>query len=76
MLFGYINNNTNKSLEVIDMAKKKNKISFTITMQDLDYNKLEGEELQRFLMERKRGCGKHKSKRDYTRKEKYKKDWR
>ena len=33
--------------------------------------KLEGEELQRFLQERKRGCGSHKSSKDYQRKSKY-----
>lgn len=59
------------------MAKKKKigkvDLSFTIKHEDLTLNKLEGEELQRFLMERKRGCGRHKSKRDYTRKEKHRK---
>lgn len=35
--------------------------------------KLEGEELQRFLQERKRGCGSHASKKDYRRKEKHSK---
>lgn len=34
---------------------------------------LHGEELQRFLSERKRGVGAHKSKRDYRRKEKHSK---
>lgn len=34
--------------------------------------KLEGEELQKFLMERKRGCGSHKSKKDYRRNPKHK----
>lgn len=33
---------------------------------------LEGEELQRFLSERKRGVGVHKSKKDYRRKPKHK----
>lgn len=33
--------------------------------------KLEGEELQIYLRERKRGCGVHKSKKDYRRKGKY-----
>ena len=33
--------------------------------------KLEGEELQRYLQERKRGCGAHKSKKDYRRKDKW-----
>lgn len=33
--------------------------------------KLEGEELQKFLQERKRGCGSHRSKKDYRRKGKY-----
>ena len=33
--------------------------------------KLEGEELQRFLQERKRGCGSHRSSKDYQRKSKY-----
>lgn len=38
--------------------------------------KLEGEELQKFLQERKRGCGSHGSKKDYRRKEKHqKKGW-
>ena len=38
--------------------------------------KLEGEELQRFLQERKRGCGSHKSIKDYKRKDKrYRKEW-
>lgn len=29
--------------------------------------KLEGEELQKYLQERKRGCGSHSSKKDYKR---------
>lgn len=33
--------------------------------------KLEGEELQRYLQERKRGTGSHKSAKDYRRKEKH-----
>ena len=33
--------------------------------------KLEGEELQRFLQERKRGCGSHGSKKDYKRNPKH-----
>lgn len=33
--------------------------------------KLEGEELQRFLQERKRGTGAHRSAKDYKRKTKY-----
>ncbi len=33
--------------------------------------KLEGEELQRFLQERKRGCGVHRSKKDYKRNPKH-----
>lgn len=37
-------------------------------------SKLEGEELQKFLQERKRGCGSHKSKKDYRRTPKHKKD--
>lgn len=37
--------------------------------------KVEGEELQKFLQERKRGCGSHKSKKDYRRTSKHKKDW-
>lgn len=37
--------------------------------------KLEGEELQRFLQERKRGCGSHKSAKDYKRKSKHKGEW-
>lgn len=38
--------------------------------------KLEGEELQRFLQERKRGCGLHGSKKDYRRNQKHKrKGW-
>lgn len=37
--------------------------------------KLEGEELQQFLQERKRGCGSHKSEKDYRRKEKHRKSW-
>lgn len=38
--------------------------------------KLEGEELQKFLQERKRGCGSHRSKKDYRRKQKHKgKGW-
>lgn len=35
--------------------------------------KLEGEELQRFLQERKRGCGSHRSAKDYKRNPKHKK---
>lgn len=35
--------------------------------------KLEGEELQRFLQERKRGCGSHRSVKDYKRNPKHKK---
>ena len=35
-------------------------------------SRLEGEELQRFLQERKRGCGSHRSKKDYRRKPKHK----
>lgn len=53
------------------MAKPK--MSFTIKMEDLNLMKLEGEELQRFLMERKRGCGRHKSAKDYKRKDKHRK---
>lgn len=34
--------------------------------------KLEGEELQKYLQERKRGCGSHRSKKDYRRKPKHK----
>lgn len=34
---------------------------------------LEGEELERFLIERKRGCGRHKSAKDYRRIEKHRK---
>lgn len=38
--------------------------------------KLEGEELQKFLQERKRGCGSHRSKKDYRRSQKHKgKGW-
>lgn len=38
--------------------------------------KLEGEELQKFLQERKRGCGSHRSKKDYRRNQKHKgKGW-
>lgn len=33
--------------------------------------KLEGEELQIYLRERSRGCGVHKSKKDYRRTEKH-----
>lgn len=33
--------------------------------------KLEGEELQKFLQERKRGCGSHRSKKDYRRNPKH-----
>ncbi|WP_304428093.1 hypothetical protein [uncultured Clostridium sp.] len=33
--------------------------------------KLEGEELQRFLQERKGGCGSHGSKKDYKRNTKH-----
>lgn len=36
-------------------------------------SRLEGEELERFLMERKRGCGSHKSQKDYKRREKHQK---
>ena len=35
--------------------------------------KLEGEELQRFLQERKRGCGSHRNVKDYKRNPKHKK---
>ena len=35
--------------------------------------KLEGDELQKYLMERSRGCGSHKSKKDYRRREKHQK---
>lgn len=34
--------------------------------------KMSPEELEVFMRERKRGCGRHKSKRDYTRKKKHK----
>ena len=37
--------------------------------------RLVGEELQKYLQERKRGCGSHRSKKDYRRKEKHKKDY-
>lgn len=50
----------------------KVKMSFTIKMEDLDYNKMTPEELQKYLMERKRGCGRHKSIKDYNRKKKHK----
>ncbi len=50
----------------------KVKMSFTIKHEDLNLNKLEGDELQRYLMERKRGCGRHKSKKDYSRHGKHK----
>lgn len=33
--------------------------------------KLEGEELQRYLQERKRGTGSHRSAKDYRRREKH-----
>lgn len=36
---------------------------------------LEGEELQKYLQERKRGCGSHRSKKDYRRKEKHQKKY-
>lgn len=36
-------------------------------------SRLEGEELERYLMERKRGCGIHKSQKDYKRREKHQK---
>lgn len=36
--------------------------------------KLEGEELQRYLQERKRGTGSHRSKKDYRRHEKHRKN--
>lgn len=35
--------------------------------------KFEGEELQKFLQERSRGCGSHKSPKDYKRTPKHKK---
>lgn len=50
----------------------KNKMSFTIKMEDLDYNKMTPEELQIYLKERNRGCGRHKSAKDYKRKDKHK----
>lgn len=37
--------------------------------------KLKGEELQRHLQERKRGCGVHRSKKDYRRKDRANKRW-
>jgi len=37
--------------------------------------KLEGEELQRYLQERNRGVGSHRSKKDYRRKEKHSKKY-
>lgn len=36
---------------------------------------LEGEELQKYLQERKRGCGSHRSKKDYRRREKHTKKY-
>lgn len=33
--------------------------------------RLEGEELQKYLQERKRGTGSHRSKKDYRRREKH-----
>lgn len=47
-------------------------LSFTIKQEDLEYNKMTAEELQKYLIERNRGCGRHKSTKDYTRKSKYK----
>lgn len=35
--------------------------------------KLQGEELQKYLQERKRGTGSHRSKKDYRRNEKHRK---
>ncbi len=36
---------------------------------------LEGEDLEVYLRERKRGCGRHKSQKDYKRREKHKQRW-
>lgn len=45
-----------------------------IKKQVAAYKKLEGQELQDYLNEVKRGCGVHKSKKQYTRKIKHKKN--
>ncbi len=44
-------------------------IKFTIKGGHVPY-KMTREELEAFLREQKRGCGSHKSKRDYNRKKK------
>ena len=49
----------------------KNKMSFTIKGGYVR-TKMDSEDLQNHLRERKRGCGRHKSKRDYSRKKKHK----
>ena len=59
------------------MTKKKIgkvNLSFTIKAEDLSYNKMTPEELQTYLKESNRGCGRHKSKKDYNRKQKHRKD--
>lgn len=61
------------------MSKKSNKklretLSFTLK-GGYKPLKLEGEELQIYLRERSRGCGVHKSKKDYRRREKHQKKY-
>lgn len=52
------------------MKVDKKKLSFTLKGGHIKI-KMEGEELQKYLQERKRGCGWHGSKKDYKRKEKH-----
>ena len=64
-----------KQCQNFTMNRRKNKMAkseMTVTIKG-GYipTKLEGEELQRFLQERKRGVGSHRSQKDYQRKSKY-----
>lgn len=54
------------------MKKDKNKL---ILKGGYIPQKLEGEELQTYLRERSRGCGSHRSKKDYRRKDKHPKKY-
>lgn len=47
----------------------KKEIKFIATRTDKSYKKMNAEELQNYLNERSRGCGRHKSKKDYSRKQ-------
>lgn len=68
-----------KGLWKIKMGRKTNKkmkesLSFTLEGGHIP-QRFEGEELQKYLMERSRGCGGHKSKKDYKRREKFQKSY-